>query len=349
MAYLRKRPGSRYWHLRFRNLETGGWAEVSLKLLHSDPSDTRKAMKRCDEASKKEAMIAPDQSGEWSAWVPAYIESHYSRVNTRKRSEFAWARINEFCKLKNIRHPAAVRWEHGQKYLMWRKGLDPQAKIGIKATHNTARLEVKFWSFLLQEAVRRGYCEGNVLSAFKIEKAPSRVKGDIDSLGLMKAREAFKKKPKWMRTIFEICAHIGCRFNEASMPMSQIDFVNHMITVCDSKRDMNDPKKFYKVPMPESLEAYLQTLKGAERTAPPIVGDMNRAFNKVMKEACGETSHSLRVAFITRCHRAGLTEKQCMLLVNHSTAMVHAIYTRMDDQDARKAMSQVPPPPIDGL
>lgn len=341
MAYLRKRSRSPYWFLCQRDLDTGRWLQVSTKLRIDDSGETRKALKRCDEASKREMLVAPNVSGEWLAWVPAYLSGHYSRGSSLKRFRAAWDRVSEFCKLKNIRHPNAVRYQNGQEFIDWR--------VGTGACHNTARLEVKFWSFLLQEAVRRGYCDGNVLGAFRIERRAVKEKGDIDGPGLVAARAGFRGRPTWMRTIFEICAHVGCRFSEASMPMSQIDFDASLIWIRDSKRKDTDPRRIYNVPLPDSLREYLRSLGQIERTAPVIVGDMNRAFNKVLKVACGETSHSLRVAFISRCHRAGLTESECMLLVNHSTAAVHKIYTRLNSADARRAMDRVAPPPLDGL
>jgi hypothetical protein len=51
------------------------------------------------------------------------------------------------------------------------------------------------------------------------------------------------------------------------------------------------------------------------------------------------------VSFISRCHRAGLTEQQAMRLVNHSSRLVHRIYSRLNVEDARLAMQKVPLPP----
>ena len=83
---------------------------------------------------------------------------------------------------------------------------------------------------------------------------------------------------------------------------------------------------------------------------PRLTGEMNQRFNAVLKGAVGTTSHSLRVSFISRCHRAGLTEQQAMRLVNHSSRLVHRIYSRLNVEDARQAMQKVPlppPPPVE--
>ena len=128
--------------------------------------------------------------------------------------------------------------------------------------------------------------------------------------------------------------------------MSRVDFDKKLIWIEDSKRDEGDPRKIYAVPMPDSLINYLLTLKGQERTTQVLTREMNRTFTIVLKASTGATSHSLRVSFISRCHRAGLSEAQAMRLVNHSTRMVHRIYSRLSVDDARAAMAQVAPPPL---
>lgn len=304
---------------------------------HDDPADTRKAQRQCQAASEKEAQVAPVGEEEFLRWVPGYLVAHYTRKNSKQRYDAAWQRVAEWCKLRNVRHPRQVKYQHAQDYMDWRKATG--------ASHNTARLELKFFSFLMSEAMRRDFCEKNPLGLAKIERSPAKEKPDLSDANLLAARAAFQKRPVWMRTVFEICAHIGCRFAESSMPLSRVDFAGKIIWVEDSKRKDGDPRKLYAVPMPDSLVTYLKKLKG-ERTCPVLSGEMNRLFNIVLKGACGATSHSLRVSFISRCHRAGLSESQAMRLVNHSTRLVHRIYSRLSLTDAREAMARVAPPPL---
>jgi hypothetical protein len=87
-----------------------------------------------------------------------------------------------------------------------------------------------------------------------------------------------------------------------------------------------------------------QVFEKCDRTSGRLTGDQNRVFNSILKAACGATSHSLRVSFVTRCHRAGLSESQAMRLVNHSTRLVHAVYSKLNLSDARAAAALVPPP-----
>lgn len=341
MAYLCKHKRSPFWYIRFRDLDTGAWREQGTKLLIEDAKHSRDARRLAEKYSIKEAQVAPEHGGEFRAWVKDYLRSHYKRESTLLRMQAAWDSISEWMQIRNLRHPRQIRYEHAQDYLSWRKGT---------ARHNTVRLELKFFSFVLNEAIRREYCERNVLAQVKIQReAPPEKPELLDDL-MIAAREAFGSQTWWMRIVFEIQAHIGCRFAETSIPLKRIDFEQNLIWVEDSKRKSDDPKKLFPVPMTEQLKQILLPLKGQERTVPPLTGEMNHRFNRVMKRATGATSHSLRVSFISRCHRAGLTEHQAMLLVNHSSRLVHRIYSRLNVDDARKAMGRVPqpPPPLAG-
>ena len=341
MASLRKYKRSPYWYLRYRDLETGRWCEEATKLRHDDPKETRDARRLAEKYSVKEAQVAPDNSGEFRAWVSDYIASHYERASTHKRMTAAWETISEWLNLRNLQHPRQVRYEHAQDFMHWRKAT---------AMHNTARLELKFFSFILNEAIRREYCERNALAQAKVERQAPPEKPELSDGMIIKSRKAFANEAPWMGIVFEIMAHIGCRFAESSIPTDRVDFEKMILWVEDSKRKPDDPKKLFPVPMTEQLKKILLPLRTRDRTVPRLTGEMNQRFNAVLKRTVGTTSHSLRVSFISRCHRAGLTEQQAMRLVNHSSRLVHRIYSRLNVEDARQAMQKVPlppPPPVE--
>jgi len=336
MASLRKYKRSPYWYLRYRDLETGRWCEEATKMRHDDPKETRDARRLAEKCSVKEAQVAPDNSGEFRAWVSEYMASHYQRASTHKRMMAAWETISEWLNLRNLQHPRQIRYERAQDYMHWRKAT---------AMHNTARLELKFFSFVLNEAIRREYCERNALAQAKVERQAPPEKPELSDAMMITARQALANEAPWMGIVFEIMAHIGCRFTESSIPTERIDFEKMILWVEDSKRRPDDPKKLFAVPMTEQLKKILLPLRTRDRTVPSLTGAMNQRFNVVLKRAVGTTSHSLRVSFISRCHRAGLTEQQAMRLVNHSSRLVHGIYSRLNVEDARQAMEKVPLPP----
>jgi hypothetical protein len=149
-----------------------------------------------------------------------------------------------------------------------------------------------------------------------------------------------------MGIVFEIMLNLGCRFNETRIPRSCVDLEAGKIEIEDSKRKPHHRRKFYTVPMKPRFIEYLRGLKWEnDYTVPEFKKWSNQRFNEVLKSVCGATSHSCRVSFITRCHRAGLTVLQTMELVNHSDDEVHKIYSRMNIDDVTQILSRVPAPP----
>lgn len=339
MACLKKTKKSPYWILRRRDPKTGDWRDSSTGLRHDNPADTQAARRLAHKATQEEqkSVFNTKDPGHFARWVPAYISNHYTRSGSRRRYEIAWSNLATFLACKRLTHPRQIRYEHAEEYMQWRKAQG----VG----QNTARCEAKFLAFLLNEAIRRDYVEKNVIALAKIRLAPVKAKPDLDTTLLAAGRAAFAERPAWMRHVFEIMLHTGCRFSEASMPLSQIDFDNDILYVADAKRQDTDPRKLYPVPLPPALRPMLEALRAskAKRTAPALTREDNRRFNIILKAATGATSHSLRVSFISRCHRAGLSEMQAMRLVNHSSQLVHRIYSRLSVEDMRSALLKLPP------
>lgn len=336
MAFLRSTPKSSFWILKYRDLDSGRWREASTRCRIDDAKDTRRAQRMAEEASKREAQSAP-MHGAFAEWTAAYLESHFANARSKKRYFLAWQRCLEWMRTHGIRHPAEVRYEHAADFMDWRKAQG--------SSHNTARLELKLFSFVMQEALRREICVKNPLALAKVSRTPSKPKKELTLEDFSAARAAFASRAPWMLTVFEICAHLGCRFNEAEFGKDDVDFQQKIVWLIDSKRKDGDPRKRYAVPLPESLAAHLrEVFKKRPRTSGRLTGDQNRVFNSILKAASGATSHSLRVSFVTRCHRAGLSESQAMRLVNHSTRLVHAVYSKLNLDDARAAAALVPPP-----
>ena len=339
MAFLKVVQRSPFWYIRYRDLETGAWRDKGTKYRRDQTKDSRAARRLADQLSAKEHQVGPSQGETFAAWVPAYLKNHYGDKPTGKRMQFAWESILRFLRETGIRHPREVKYHHAEEFVAWRKST---------AGMNTVRLELKFFSFLLSEAIRREFAERNVLAQFRMGRVPAQAKADITEAQILTAREAFQARPRWMQIVFEIMLHLGCRFGESSIPLERIDFDQLTITMVDSKRNETDPRKFFTIPLPAQLAEYLRPLRDQERTVPILTGAQNMRFNQALKAAIGCTSHSLRVQFITRCFRDGLNEKETMRLVNHSSRLVNQIYTRLSVKDAHRSRARVslPPAPV---
>ena len=338
MAHLKPRKKTPNWVLCARDPITGKWTEETLPLRRDSKTDTAKAQAIARKATSRERASKPLLNAQFAQWVDAFVENYYGNPNTLKRSQYYWNNIWQFLSERKLTHPHQIKYEHADEYLTQRK------RSG--ACHNTARQELKFFSFIMQEALRREYTTSNPLALAKIPKQASKEKTDLNVVQLKAIRKKFKTKPLWMQTVLEICAHLGCRFSEAAFSKHDVDFRTNLIWFTDSKRRPTDPRKRYNVYLPPPLKKYLSKLfKTQELTVRSLSREQNRQFNKAMAQVVpGATSHSLRVAFITRCQREGLTEAQSMKLVNHSNQLVHKIYSKLNTDDLKAAAKRVPPP-----
>lgn len=347
MAHLRRHKRSPYWYLRQRDLDTGKWREEATGLRYGNDADTRKAQRMADRLSIEERRIgSPGTSPAFAAWVPGYLATHWankSSTGTRRRMGVAWQALRAFLQENDITHPRQVKYAHGAAYLQWRR----QNHIhGKKVGHNTALLELKFLSQLVNEAIRREFTESNPIARLGVARSPQKVKPELTDAQISTLRKKIKSKPGWMGVAFEIALYTGCRFSECEIPMDDIDLIKGNLRLRDAKRGENDPRKFFTVPIHPELRPTLERLqrKGATVTC-RLSQDKNGRINYFFRQ-CGVAAsfHSLRVTFVTRCHRGGLSQEHTMRLVNHSSQLVHRIYSRLNVEDVRAVQGKIPLP-----
>lgn len=349
VAHLREHARSPYWYLRSRNLDSGRWGEKSTALRVDIPEDSRKAQRLADKASAQESRIGtPKNSPAFIAWVPDYLAHHWRNPGSEspRRYAGAWQAIRMFLEEQGLDYPRQVRFHHGEAFLRWRLATPVNSR---NVVHNTALLELKFLSQLINEAIRREFTESNPIARLGIARSAPKIKEELSDRMIKKARAALKPQPTWMADAFEVGLYTGCRFNECEIPVTSINLKKRTIRMVDSKRDENDPKKFFTIPVHPELFSTLQRLVGQARAAHrsailTLSHDKNGRINKILKKTVGVTFHSLRVTFITRCHRGGLTEHDAMRLVNHSSQLVHRIYSQLNVEDARAAQAKIPLP-----
>ena len=340
MASLRPKPkpGSPFHYLDYRDLETGKWRRKSLKLRRDNPAESRRAQKIAEEHSRREAQVGNMAGGNFAVWVPTFLQDNYLNPRSLARYTAAWTKVRAFLKNKGIHHPRQFRWEHVNEYIRERKNQGVQ--------RNTAVLEIKAFGTIMREAVRRDYCERNTVADGRIPKDPAKKKPVLTVKQLDIIRKHLEKRPQWMGTVFEIQSHLGCRFNECAFCKANVDFKKKLISMTDSKRKPDDPKRNYLVPLAPTIEKHLRKVfKTQDFTVKPLSGDDNTRFNKELNSVCqGASSHSLRISFVTRCHEVGLPMQMAMCLVNHSSEIIHRVYTRVSIADLVKAAKKVPPP-----
>ena len=353
MASLRKHPRSPYWYLRKLDADTGKWVESTTGYRTDDPVETRKAQRLAEKTGTTEKSVERINSA-FSAWVPEYLSSHYAeKQSTGRRMQIVWQALKLFLNDIGVTYPRQVKYRHAREYLTWRLIHNVHGKL---VGRNTALLEFKFLAQLIQESIRREFCEANPIAKLGETKSAQKVKPELTDDDIAKLRMYLgnpnrmgREHAPWMLGCFEISLHTGCRFNETAIQPDDIDLQTSTLRLRDSKRKETDPRKFFSVPILPGLKPVLERIKegslmiGTEnhRTSREQNHRINLAFKAAGVDA---TFHSLRVTYVTRLHRAGVKMADAMILVNHSSQLIHRIYSRLNVNDVRasQAMIQLP-------
>lgn len=349
MAHLRKHAKSPFWYIRKRTYE-GKWVESSTGFRVADPEETARAKRLAERSTIAErADWSIVRGNDFRAWVPSYLANRYrlKSKGTMRRTEIAWHTIQTFLVERQLFFPRQLKYRHADEYMNWRIG---RAVNRRKACYNTARLELKFLSQIMSEAVRRELADSNPFLAMEVPLAPQKQKKTLSDAEIAAAREAVKGEAPWMERVFEIMLWTGCRFTESAIPLERIDFDGNTITMVDSKRAPTDPKRLFIIPIPSDLRPMLERIRdNGETVTVELTREKNWRFNRFLKRITGASSHSLRVTFVTRCHLSGLSERQARRLVNHSSRAIHDVYSRLSADDVRLVQAQIQIPRVNAL
>jgi len=265
---------------------------------------------------------------------------HYKgRDKTLIKYRSCWEKVHKFLIEQGIRYPAQVKYSLAEKYMRWR--------MADGAHHNTARLDLVLFSMVMKQAVRLEFAQGNPFAQLGIERVEPKEKAELTDADIDVIREALKKKPEWMQLAFEIALQTGCRLSDTSIYMKDIDLERRTITF---QKPKGGKKRAFTIKFSVNLLPLFEKLKGDSRektlelpqknySYPEInTNNFSRFFKSLHKEEKlsdpSITFHSTRVTFITRHARARTDERIVKKLVNHSSTLVHQIYSRLKAEDA---------------
>lgn len=267
MASIRQHPRSPYWYLRRRDDDSGEWKEQATGLRWDDAAQTRKAWKLAEKASAAETAEGTRTGQAFISWVPTWLVSHYRHKSpaTLRRMTHAWNSVRQWLRERGIIYARQIRYTHAADFIAWRTGCTVHGK---KTGYNTALLEIKFLSQLVNEAIRMEFAESNPLLRLGIARAPQKIKPELSDAEIATLRAAIKshivrhgkKMPdgdEWMRVAFEIALYTGCRFSECSIPVDCIDLDAGTLRIRDAKRAESDPRKWFTVPIHRGLRKTL--------------------------------------------------------------------------------------------
>lgn len=331
-----ERGRSPFWYIAYPDPITG--KRINRATVHriEDLTSKRKAY---DEACQlaKEAAVTQATTGEaWGAWVDTWIKLNH-RGRTLKAYEDRWKTIRFFLAEKLLTVPRAVRYEHAEGFLVWRTS--QKRHRGTNIAFNTALTELRLFSKVMTEAVRRGYADGNPLVRLGLRKDEIREKPEITDEEDRIIREALLTRPAWMLECYHIAMCQGCRLTETKVPMSRVDLARNAITF------YGKGNKRFTTQLHPALRPLVER-KFQERKQflcdLPDAGTLPAkqwwAFFREIKlpHLC---FHCTKVTVVTRLCRAGVSQGVAMSYVNHSKAEVHRVYQRLGLKDVGAAVS----------
>jgi integrase len=338
MASIYKRDRSPFWWVEFVDA-TGKRKQQSTNLRYDCVAQTRQARQRRDDLSALEATAkATGNSPEiWRAWVKRFLSQRYGATATGARAEQAWHNLAAYLDAAGIAVPRQLTRQQVRDFIEWRN--EARAEAGIhKGAKNTALLEVKFLSLIMDEAVASGFANNNPCTRLGIGRDEPKRKARITYDEHRLIVKALKLKPEWMRVSYKIAWEQGCRFSETMFALSDVDFARNVIGL----RTKGKKESVAEVPLMPGLRPLLLRLsrQGREYTFQksdlpkggdtPTAGAAKAFWKFFRKIGLPHLSfHSTRVTFITRCKEAELPEEDAMRLCLHASTTVHRTYPRL--------------------
>lgn len=336
MASLFRRSKSPFWWLRYRP-EGGKWRSDSTGLRVDSEEETCQAeVIRATWALRESENRGKEVSGYDWGWVDVWLEGHCKSPKTLAAYRLHWRHIQHWMRVTGIRRPQDVTFRHGQLYVAWRTGRRAGRKLCGK---NTALLEVKFLGQVLRQAALRGEIAINPIQRLGISRDEIAEKRELTDDEIARCVAALTDEEEWLRLSFLIGLHTGLRLSETRLRMNLVDFDRMIITVESPK---GGKRKAFSRPLPAALVEVLEPLRSREFSH-EFPFQPSRQFQHFFQrlEVSGVSFHSLRVTYVTRLHRAGVPLSAAMRLVNHSSQLVHRIYTKLAVDDVR-AFADVP-------
>ncbi len=327
------------WYITYPDAMTGKRKQRATVYRKDDPLGRKKAFDEAVQLTKEAQALRPAVAGEsWDLWVPQWMTLNLVG-RARQRYEGAWKHIHFFLTEQRLPCPRVIEYAHADRYLRWRTA--QRRRRGTLINYNTALTELKIWSSVMREGVRRGFAQGNPFGQLGLGRQNVREKPEMTDEEIAKIRSELKSRPSWMSDCFEVAIHQGCRLMETAVPLSAVDLARGTITF------KGKGNKVFTTSIHPGLRPMVEAKKkvGAGKLAdlPPMPAKLWwQFFREVdLPHLC---FHSTRVTVVTRMCRAGVPQGVAMSYVGHSSELVHRVYQRLtlpDQASALRALSSI--------
>jgi len=345
MAHLVIKADSPFVQIRTRSAD-GKWCQRSTGLRKDNRLDRRRAHALVGEESIKErAWRGVSDAERFSAWVLPFLRARHSaphQAKTLERYLGSWRTLSVFLERHGLHHPRQVRYPNVLAYHAWR--MQPDDDRVRAASYNTALSDVKLLGIVLDEAVRREFCERNPCHKTGLKKQPSPPKSEITDADITLILDELQHEAAWMSIAFQISVAHGTRLRATSIDLRRdVNWDQWTVTFHEKGQ------KVFTVPLQDRLRPLFERLRaeGRERTC-EIPKDASKHWRRFF-DRIGRPQycfHCCRVTVISRLARAGVNQSQAMKFVGHSSADVHTLYQRLQTEDLAGCTAAVKTLPV---
>lgn len=330
MASYYLRPGSPFYWIRFQKPD-GTWGGKSSGIRRAADGSFRKVKQAVAQETMREHTFSEHtQSNRFDAWVPKFLSRKYTNDKTLIRYQAGWSAISTFLSHRNVIAPAQITYQLCTEYPAFRT--HPPKELMKARSHNTALTELKVFSAIMQEAVRRGYVPANPATRLGLRRHAAKQKPEITVAEQALIEEALKSRDPWMRDCWLVAMRQGCRLTETAVPLRDIDLKAATITF-DGKGNRR-----HCAPLHADLRALVKrAIKQKRPTLVLLPKYAAKAWFRFFRQIkLGHLCfHSTRVTVVTRLARAHHPIYETKAYVGHASDTVHAIYQRITPPDVR--------------
>lgn len=329
MASAYKRPGSRFWWLKYRDASTGKLVRRSTGLDIALPDSKKKAKREAVLQTARE-MAAPRTSERerWETWAGLYLNERYGGTGSHANALKALSHLMAFFQTHEIRTPRQLTYEHAGKFVNWHV-----ATNGVK--RNTACLHFVYLRVLMREARKRGFAENDETLGIRNTRAKAKEKNEIPIEHEWFIEWELAKKPKWMREQWLVLMCQGCRVAETAVPLDRIDTTAMTITFKIKGGRMHTAL------LHPDLLPLVQRARSEGRThliEGPPVGSWSPIWSDFFaRRNLPYSIHCTRVTAITRLARRGASLLDICNFIGHSEE-VNRIYRKLKPPDSRSVL-----------
>ncbi|PYJ09623.1 MAG: hypothetical protein DMF06_09325 [Verrucomicrobia bacterium] len=330
MASYYPRPGSPFYWIRFQKPD-GTWGGKSSGVRRAADGSLRKVKQAVAQETMREHTFSEQtQSNRFDAWVPKFLSRKYANEKTLIRYQAGWSAISTFLTHRAVIAPAQVTYQLCTEYPAFRT--NPPKELMKARSHNTALTELKVFSAIMQEAVRRGYIPANPAIRLGLRRHAPKQKPEITAAEQATIEKALKSRDEWMRDCWLVAMLQGCRLTETAVPLREIDLKAGTITF------RGKGNRQHCAPLHADLRPLVRRAIKQKRATLVLLPKYAakawfRFFRQIkLKHLC---FHSTRVTVVTRLARAHHPIYLTKAYVGHGSDTIHAIYQRLSPTDVR--------------